>query len=123
MVAAALSLLVFIGFRGWIDAADSVETEVFAVAGLGGVVGIVAALVNASKEKFGMAVLSLLSPLFGVIGAFRLGKPKSLWAKVFYHHGQLRRSKERYKGGRGRVFWKRGPELLGRLGFRRFRGA
>jgi hypothetical protein len=125
MVATALSLLVFIGFRGWIDAADSVETEVFAVAGLGGLIGVGAALINVAKEKFGMALLSLLSPLIGVIGALRLGKPKSMWAKVFYHHGQLRRSKERYSGGRGRVFWKRAPELADRLRLRlrRFRGA
>jgi hypothetical protein len=118
MVATAVSLLVFIGFRGWIDAADSVETEVFAVAGLGGLIGIGAGLVNASKEKFGMALLSLLTPLIGVVGAVRLGKPNSLWAKLFYHHGQLKRSKERYQAGRGRVFWKRGPELLGWLRLR-----
>lgn len=118
IVATALSLMALIGFRAWIDAADSVETEIFAVAGIGGFFGLATALVNASKEKFGMALLSLLSPLIGLVGAIRLGKPHSLWAKLFYHHGQLRRSEERYKGGRGRVFWKRGPELLGRLRLR-----
>ena len=123
IIATALSLMAIVGFRAWVDAADSVETEVFAVVGAGGLIGIGAALINVAKEKFGMALLSLVSPLFGVIGAVRLGKPHSLWAKVFYHHGQLKRSKERYKGDRGRVFWKRGPELLGRLRLRRFRDA
>jgi hypothetical protein len=125
IVAGALSLIVLIGFRAWLDAADSVETEVFAVVGAGGLIGIGAGLVNVAKEKFGMALLSLVSPLFGVIGALRLAKPHSLWAKVFYHHGhgRRRRSEERYKGGRGRVFWKRGPELLSRLRLRRSGGA
>lgn len=118
IVATALSLMALIGFRGWIDAADSVETEVFAIAGAGGVVGVGAALVNASKEKFGMALLSLALPLVGAIGALRLGKPHSLWARLFYRHGQLRRSTERYRGWRGRPFWKRGPQLLARLGLR-----
>ena len=47
-------------------------------------------LVNVAKEKFGMALLGLLVPLVGMIGAFRLGKPHSLWAKLFYRHGQAR---------------------------------
>jgi hypothetical protein len=123
IVAAGLSLMALVGFRAWIDAADSVETEVFAVVGAGGLIGIAGALVNAAKEKFGMALLSLLSPIFGIVGALRLAKPNSLWAKLFYRHGKLKHSKERYEGGRGRPFWKRGPELLGRLGIRRFRGA
>ncbi len=62
-----------------------------------------------------MALLGLLVPLVGMIGALRLGKPHSLWAKLFYRHKKLERSQERYAGGRGRPFWKRGPELVGRL--------
>lgn len=126
IVAAALSLMALVGFRAWIDAADSVETEVFAAVGANGLVAIVAALVNVSKEKYGMALLGLLVPLIGIIGAFRLGKPNSVWAKLFYrhrHHRKLDRSTERYQGGRGRPFWKRGPELLGRLRLRRSRSA
>jgi hypothetical protein len=123
LVATGLSLLVIVGFRGWIEAADSVETEVFAVAGTGGFVGIAAALINASKEKFGMTLWSLISPIVGVIGALRLGKPNSLWAKVFYKDGQKQRSEERYAGDRGKPFWKRGGELLRRLRLRRPAGA
>lgn len=118
IVATALALIALIGFRAWIDAADSVETEVFAVAGVGGFFGLGAALLNASKEKFGMALISLLAPGIGIIGALRLAKPNSIWAKLFYRHSKLERSKERYAGGRGRPFWKRGPELLRRLRLR-----
>jgi hypothetical protein len=119
IIAAGFAGLLLVGFRGWVDAATSVEDEVFAVAGSIGLLGIVIMLVNVSKEKFGMALAGLLLLPVGVVGAFRLGKPRSAWAKVFYHHGQLDRSNERYAGPRGRPFWKRGGELLGRLGLGR----
>jgi hypothetical protein len=116
VIAAALSGIALVGFRGWIDAADDVEVVVFAAVGAAGFFGIAFFLVNMAKEKFGMALIGLLVPLVGVVGAVRLGKPHSLWAKLFYRHGELKRSQERYAGGRGRPFWKRVPELLGRLG-------
>jgi hypothetical protein len=115
IVAIALTGMVLVGYRGWIDAADSVEPEVFALVGGGGGLGILLALVNCAKEKFGMALLGFLVPVVHIVGAIRLGKPHSLWAKLFYKHGQLRRSEERFKGPRGEPFWKRGGELLGRL--------
>ena len=80
-------------------------------------------LVNMAKEKFGMALIGLFVPLVSMIGAIRLGKPHSLWAKLFYRHKKLERSQERYAGERGRPFWKRGPELLGRLHLRGARSA
>src|SRR5688572_6020667 len=57
IVVAVLAALGATGYREWVDAAESVETEVFAVVAAAGVLGFVAALVNAAKEKFGMAVL------------------------------------------------------------------
>jgi hypothetical protein len=53
------------------------------------------------------------------VGALRLGKPNAVWAKLFYRHGNLERSTQRYAGPRGRPFWKRGGELLDRLRVRR----
>ena len=118
IVAAGVALLILVGFRGWVDAANSVENEVFALAGAIGLVGMAILLVNVSKEKFGMGLLGLLVPPVGIVGAFRLGKPRSVWAKLFYRHKQLDRSRERYAGSRGKPFWKRGGELLGRLRLR-----
>jgi hypothetical protein len=115
MIAVAFTGIVLVGFRGWIDAADSVESELFALVGSAGGLGILLALVNCAKEKFGMALLGFLVPVVHIVGAIRLGKPRSVWAKLFYKHGQLRRSKERYKGSRGEPFWRRGGELPGRL--------
>ncbi len=118
MVAAGFSGMLLVGFRGWIDAATEVEDIVFAVAGIVGVLGIVLALVNAAKEKFGTAILSILIPIAGLPSAFRLAKPHSVWAKLFYRHGKMVRSEKRFAGSRGEPFWRRGDELLGRLRLR-----
>jgi hypothetical protein len=118
VIAAALSGMLLVGFRSWIDAATTVEDEVFAVVGSAGGLGIILALVNAAKEKFGMALLGFVIPGVHLFGAFRLGKPRSVWARLFYREGKRKRSEERFAGSRGEPFWKRGGELLGRLRLR-----
>jgi lysyl-tRNA synthetase class 2 len=115
VVAAALSGMLLVGFRSWIDAATSVEDEVFALTGTIGILGIVLAVVNAAKEKFGMAILSILIPLAGLPSAFRLAKPRSVWARLLYAPGKRKRAEERFAGARGEPFWSRRGELLGRL--------
>ena len=65
-----------------------------------------------------MAMLSILIPLAGVPGAFRLAKPHSVWARLFYRHAKRERSEARFAGSRGKPFWKRGGELLDRLRLR-----
>jgi hypothetical protein len=84
IVAAALSGMILVGFTAWLDVAKSVEDGVFAIVGAFGGIAIAVALVNLSKEKFGMAVASLFVPPVGLVAAFRLGRPGSLWAKTFY---------------------------------------
>jgi hypothetical protein len=74
--------------------------------------------VNAGKEKFGMAIWSLLLPVLGIPSALRLAKPNSVWAKLFYRRGKLERSEQRFAGDRGKPFWSRGGELVGRLRLR-----
>jgi hypothetical protein len=115
IVAAGFTGILLVGFRGWITAATGVEDAAFAVAGSVGALGIAMALINAAKEKFGMAILSVLVPVAGIPSAIRLAKPHSVWAKLFYKHGQRRRSEQRFSGPRGEPFWRRGDELLGRL--------
>ncbi len=76
-----------------------------------------------------MALIGFFVPLVSMIGAFRLGKPHSLWAKLFYRHGKLERSKERYAGGarqavleaRPRATWPASPSR--RAGGERHAGA
>jgi hypothetical protein len=119
IIAAAVSGVLLISLRGWIDVTTKVADEIQAIVGAIGVVGVILALLNAAKEKFGMAIWSILVPFVGLVTAFRLAKPHSVWAKLFYKHSKKRRSEERFAGDRGKPFWKRGGELLARLGLRR----
>jgi hypothetical protein len=123
IIAAGLSGLALISLRSWIDVTTDVADEIQALVGAAGLFGVILALLNAAKEKFGMAIWSILVPFVGLVGAFRLGKPHSVWAKLFYHHGQKERSKERFAGSRGKPFWKRADELVGWFRHPRFRRA
>jgi hypothetical protein len=118
IIAAAVSGVFLISLRGWIDVTTSVADEIQAAVGGIGLLGIVLALVNAAKEKFGMAIWSILIPVAGIPSAFRLAKPHSVWARLFYRHGKKERSEERFAGSRGEPFWKRRRELVGRLRLR-----
>ena len=114
IVAASLAGLLLVGFRAWIDAADDVEAATFAIVGAIGLSAIVVALVNAAKEKFGFALISLVLPIVGVIGAVRLAKPHSLWARS-YRAGRREHSERRYSGEAAKPFWKRRGSLGTRL--------
>lgn len=96
IVAACLSGMVLVGLSAWIEIAGDVEDELFAAAGAAGVIGIAFVLVTAAKEKFGMAVVGLFVTPVAIVGAFRLGKPGSLWARVFYRGEKLARAEARY---------------------------
>ncbi len=86
IVAACVSGIMVLGFGAWIDVADDVEREVFAAAGAFGLIAIAVTIVNLAKEKFGMAVAGLFFTPVGVVGALRLGKPGSIWARAFYRN-------------------------------------
>jgi hypothetical protein len=118
IVAAAVAGIVLVGLRGWIDATAEVANAFQAVVGSVGLLGVILALVNAAKEKFGMAIVSILVPVAGIPGAFRLAKPCSVWARLFYRRDKLERSEARFAGSRGEPFWTRGGELVSRLRLR-----
>lgn len=114
IITAAVSGLLLVGFRGWVDAAASVEEQVFAIVGSLGALGLLLVLVNAAKEKFGVALIGILFPPAALIGALRLAKPNSLFART-YGKGRMERAKRRYAGTRNEPFWRRGDELRRRL--------
>ncbi len=99
IVAACLSGVVLVGFSAWIDVADEVEEGVFAAVGFFGVGAILLALVNLAKEKFGMAAAGLAIPPVGLVGAVRLAKPGSMWARLFYRSEAKRARVRRRFGG------------------------
>jgi lysyl-tRNA synthetase class 2 len=118
IVAAAVAGMALVGFRGWLDAATTVEDEIFAVVGGAGALGIAIAVINAAKEKFGVALVGLVVMPVGVVGALRLAKPRSVWAR-FYGDAKRKRAERRFAGSRGDPFWRRMGRLPSRLGLRR----
>src|SRR3954469_13583187 len=72
VIAAAVSGILLVSLRAWIDVTTKVADEVEAVVGTIGLVGVILALVNTAKEKFGMAIWSVLVPVVGLLSALRL---------------------------------------------------
>ena len=97
IVAATVTGIVLVGYTAWIDVATAVADVVFAIVGAAGVVGILFAAVNLAKEKFAIAVIGLVVPPVGLVGAVRLAKPRSLWARLFYSETKRARSAARFE--------------------------
>jgi hypothetical protein len=96
IVAACLSGMVLVGFAAWSQVATSVEDAVVTAVAAAGILGIAFVFVSAAKEKFGMAVIGLFVPPVAIVGAVRLGKPRSLWARMFYSDAKRSRAEERF---------------------------
>jgi hypothetical protein len=88
-----------VGFSAWVELADDVANGVTAFVGVVGLLGIVLAVVNISKDKLWWALASLLIPVAGVAPAVRLAKPHSIWARLFYGDGKQARARKRYGAG------------------------
>jgi hypothetical protein len=97
VVAIILTGFVLVGFTAWVDVAKDVENVVFAVVGFIGLLGIVLALINLAKEKFVLALFTLLLPPVGLVGALRLGRPHSVWARTYGEH-RRERAQQRFQG-------------------------
>ena len=95
IIAATVTGMVLVGFTAWVDVATEVEDAVFALVGAVGVTTILLAMVNLAKEKFGMAVVGLFIPPVGLVGALRLGRPRSLWARL-YREPKRERARARF---------------------------
>ncbi len=101
IVAGIIASFGVLGFTVWVDAADDVAIAVHAVIGFVGVGGLIFGLVNCAKEKFGVALLGLVVPFLSLIGALRLGRPTSPWARLFYRSEKKRaRARARFEGRR-----------------------
>jgi hypothetical protein len=95
IVATTVTGMVLVGFTAWVDVATEVEDAVFALVGAFGMITIGAVVVNLAKEKFGMAIVGLFIPPVGVVGALRLGRPGSLWARL-YRESKRGRARARF---------------------------
>jgi hypothetical protein len=95
IVMAAFAAIVLIGFRAWLDVARGVESEVFSGVGTFGFVTIALVIVNLAKEKFLTGIVGLFVPLVALIGAVRLGKEHSMWARFFYSDDKKSKARAR----------------------------
>jgi hypothetical protein len=98
IVAATVAGIVLVGFTAWIDVASAVADVVFAIVGAAWVVGLLLAAANLAKEKFATAIIGIVVPPVGLVGALRLAKPHSLWARLLYGEEKQARSRSRFEG-------------------------
>lgn len=103
IVTSVLAALVILGVRIWIDLASGVEREVVAAVGTFGGFNLLLVLVNFTKEKFGIGVIGLAVSPLSLVGALRLAKPQSPWAKRFYDDKKMARARARYERHEGRL--------------------
>jgi hypothetical protein len=115
IVAAVLAALVVLGVRIWIDLAHGVADGVVAAVATFGGVNLILVLVNVAKEKFVTAAIGLFISPVSLVGAFRLAKPHSPWARLFYGDKKMARARarhERHEARERRLPWGRphGPQ-------------
>jgi hypothetical protein len=62
-------------------------------------VNILLATITFLKGKLMLGLAAIFIPVFGLVGALRLAKPRSAWARWFYkkHPHQLERARQRYE--------------------------
>ncbi|HEX5922430.1 MAG TPA: hypothetical protein VFY45_01270 [Baekduia sp.] len=79
------------------------------IGGTVAVVGIVLTLsiVSFLKERLLLGVLGLFIPVFGAIGALRLGKPTSIWARRRYSPERMAQAQARFAPDRRGAQWGR----------------
>lgn len=69
----------------------------FGVVLIGGLLWL--AVICAMKGKWVFFVVGWFSGIFWIVGAWRLGKPSSYWAKRRYGDAELREAERRFSGG------------------------
>jgi hypothetical protein len=100
---AVLAALVILGFRIWLDLARGVEEGVFAIVGTFGGFNLILVLINFTKEKFATGLVGLVVSPVALVGAIRLAKPHSPWARAFYRDKKMARAIARHERHANRV--------------------
>ena len=73
------------------------QTEVPRIIGFGVVaVAIVLSIVTCLKGKLTLGLLSIFLPPLGLVSAFRLARPGSVWSQLFYDTDKRVRARERF---------------------------
>jgi hypothetical protein len=95
IIAATFAGFVLVGLRVWLDltseVADGVQAAISAAIGA----HLLLALVNVAKGKYATAAATPFVTPVGIVGALRLAKPGSLWARR-YGPDKLAKAETRY---------------------------
>jgi hypothetical protein len=79
-------------------------TEVPRAIGFGIVaLSIVLSVITCLKGKLLLGLVSIFVPPVGAVSAFRLARPGSVWAQLFYDDGRRRRARERFDAQTSRL--------------------
>jgi hypothetical protein len=97
IITAVLAALVTMGVRIWLDLAHGFQDTVAALVGAFGAFNLILVLVNFAKEKFGMGLVGLIISPVSLVGAIRLARPHSPWARLFYRDKKLARARARHE--------------------------
>ena len=92
------------------------QTEIPRIIGFATViVSICLSIVTCLKGKLTLGLLSIFLPPVGLVAAYRLARPASIWAQLFYDPQQLARARTRFDPATSRVevFRHRAADLLG----------
>ena len=80
------------------------QTEIPRIVGFATVtVSICLSIITCLKGKLTLGLLSIFLPPVGVVAAYRLARPASIWAQVFYDPRQLARAQARFDPASSRV--------------------
>jgi hypothetical protein len=96
IIAAALAMIVGLGFSVLVEVGLETVRGVGLAVTSGWALIIAIALVNAFKGKLGMAIASLLLTPVGIVGALRLARPESPWARRFYSGDKRELARQRF---------------------------
>ncbi len=99
IIAAIIGGFGVLGLSVWADAADDVAAVIHATVGFWALLGLILALLCFLKEKFWTGIGGLFVLPVAAVGAARLGRPGSPWARRFYDEGKLARARARFDGG------------------------
>jgi len=83
IVVALLGLIGVTGFGAWVESADNITNGAFAAVGVVGVIALALAFVTAATGSLLLAAFAVIFWPVGVVGATRLAKPESIWARWF----------------------------------------
>jgi lysyl-tRNA synthetase, class II len=97
IVMATFAGIVMIGLKAGLDVAKGVEDAVVGILGSFGFITILLVIVNLAKEKFLTGVVGLFVPPVAIVGAFRLGREHSPWARLFYGDEKKARAEHRFE--------------------------